>query len=117
MTVGATTNKDKDKAARELATAHFEVDPAIQRIFRLLPAAAERERDDAEPIKLLEVNADTVAAGIQPVYFGPDVSHGLLFASVIVEVRPEEYEALRKGTLTLPHGWRIAEEYRRPSGG
>jgi hypothetical protein len=34
VTVSATT--DKERAAGELAAAHFEVDPAIQRIFRVV---------------------------------------------------------------------------------
>ncbi len=113
MTVGTTT--DRERAARELATAHFEVDPAIQRIFRVVQADHERERESAEPIKLLEVNAETIAAGIQPVYFGPDASRGQPFATIIVEIRPEEYEALQKGALSLPDGWQVAAEYPRPS--
>ena len=43
----------------------------------------------AEPIKLLEVNENTVAAGVMPLYFGPAPASGIPYPSVIVEVTGE----------------------------
>ncbi len=114
MSIG--TNTDRDAAASELAAAHFQVDPSIERIFRVIDPDPEKERRTDEPIKLLEVNPETIASGIQPVYFGPDASHGMLFPSVIIEIHPDEYEALEQGSLSLPDGCVKSTEHKRGAG-
>ena len=114
MSIG--TNTDRDEAARELAAAHFHIEPSIERIFRVIDPDPQKESRSDEPVKLLEVNPATIVSGIQPVYFGPDASHGMLFPSVIIEIHPDEYEALEQGSLSLPDGWTIAPEYPRPAG-
>jgi len=65
------------------------------------------------PIKLLEVNTNTFASGVMPVYFGPVRASGILYPSVIVEVTPDEFERIRSHQLSLPNGWMIAEELPR----
>lgn len=105
---------DKDQVAAELARAHFSVEPDIVAIYRVV-ANQQREKRPSEPVKLLEVNANTVAAGICPVHFGPDPALGIDYASVVIEITPEEYESLVRGELTLPEGWKVADELRRAS--
>ncbi len=105
-------NYSKDAVAEKLARAHFQVDPAIERIFRL--HAPERETDDSEPIRLLEVNRETTSQGIVPIPFGPHAGSGIYFPSVIIEIRPEEYEQVLEGTLGLPDGWQLGSEIARP---
>jgi hypothetical protein len=112
MALVATTVPPKDDVARLLAQAHFSVEPGVLRIFRVVSDAA-RENDPREPIKLLEVNSDTVPAGILPVYFGPHNASGILYPSVVIEVTPEEYEAISHGRLTLPNGWVLGPELPR----
>jgi hypothetical protein len=94
-------------AARELADYHFAVEDHIERVVYY-----ERAGGDAphEPLKLLEVNAATVPAGVVPVLLaspsgGPPVA--------IIELTPAEYAELRAGRLTLPPGWDLAEEWLR----
>ncbi len=53
--------------------------------------------DPREPIKLLEVVEGTIERGIEPISFMPDPSHGIEYPSMIVEVSPAEYEAIKKG--------------------
>jgi len=107
----------KDQVAQTLASAHFQSDPGITRIFRLLA------RDDAvegcadEPIKLLEINEHTIPNGIQPVRFGPDASDGILYPSVVIELTKGEFEQLEDGQLQLPNDWRRGEEYAALAGG
>lgn len=103
----------KDQTAAELAQAHFSVEPDIIAIYRVL--AHEREQQPTEPVKLLEVNSRTPRAGIFPVLFGPDPVAGIHYASVVIEVTPEEYASLRRGELELPDGWVVGEELRRAS--
>ena len=97
---------DKHEAARQLAQAHYLVEQGLVSIFRLVTPT----ETDAEPVKLLEVNRDTVPTGIMPLGFDAAPERGIPYPSVIIEVTPEEYEQIRSGALALPNGWQIAEE-------
>lgn len=105
-------SNSKDIVAEKLARAHFQVNPAIEKIFRV--NAPGRETDDSEPIKLLEVNSATPSSGIVPIPFGPHAPSGISFPSVITVIQPEEYEQLVKGNLELPDGWELGAEIARP---
>ena len=98
----------KDEAAARLAKAHLAVEPGITHIVRLRSDAAAEE-DAAEPIKLLEVNPATFAAGVRPVYFAPSPARGLPYPCAIVDVTPDEFEQIESGDLLLPNGWTLAE--------
>lgn len=104
----------KDSVAKKLAEAHYYVEPGIVRIVRLL-ATPQQELDAREPIKLLEVNENTTADGIRPVHFGPHAASGILYPSVIVEVTPDEFDTILRDPSRLPNGWRVGEEFPRPS--
>lgn len=98
---------EKLAATRKLARAHYAVDANITRIFAITGNAAY-EMLPSTPIKLLEVNPDTPPSGIMPLSFGP--SQEIPFASVIVEVTPEELDRINAGALALPEGWKVGEE-------
>jgi len=104
-------NKDDD--ARRLAEAHYAVEPGITEIFRIIGGAAT-EILPGEPIKLLEVNTNTIPVGIMPLGFRPAPDHGIHFPSVIVEVTPEEFDRIRLRSLPLPEGWELSELVPRP---
>jgi len=87
-------NPAKCESAKSLATYHSNYDPELIQVVRIT-APGEETLD--EPIKLLEINASSVPAGIVPVYFGP--SNLIPFASVIVEVTPDEYELIQAKQL------------------
>lgn len=89
-----------------LADAHRRVEPAISRIIRVV---GEREQDEGDPVKLLEVNPDTSPSGIVPIAFGPDPPR-TPFSLVVIEVTETEFEQIRKGDLPLPSGWRLDAE-------
>ncbi len=101
---------DKDEVAKKLAHTHYDIEPGITRIFKLRDKA-ERECLSSSPIKLLEINIDTAPSGIMPLYFGPVPGSGIPYASVIVEVTPDEFERIEAQELKLPEGWTIDEEY------
>jgi hypothetical protein len=105
------TDRSRDGVARRLAESHYRVDPAIRQIVRLLSATEDAPN---EPIKLLEVNEETSMSGVVPVFFGPHPPSGTVFPSVIVEVRPEEFERIQSRDLPLPNGWRVGTAYPRP---
>jgi hypothetical protein len=98
----------KEEVAFRLAQSHFAVEPGISMIFRLLSEEA-RENEPREPVKLLEVNEDSIPVGIRPVYFRPHSASGIVFPSAIIEITPEEFDQLSRGDAThrLPPGWRI----------
>ena len=85
----------KDEEAIDLARRHYAIEPGMLDVIRFTDTA-EVEIKPTEPIKLLEVNENTVAAGIMPIYFGPAPSAGFSCPSVIVEITPEEYERLSR---------------------
>src|SRR5437588_12414581 len=90
---------DKDEIARVIAEAHRRVEPAINRIVRVV-ADENSEADSSEPIKLLEVNPDTSASGILPIGFGADPPN-VPFRSVVVEVTHVEFDDIEGGRLVL----------------
>ena len=108
--MGPTTiDRSRDAVARRLADSHYDVEPGITEIYRLVSPSSEDEAE--EPVKLLEVNESTTSAGIVPVGFGPDAASGIYYCATIVEVTPAEMEQIRNGSLPLPHGWELGERY------
>jgi hypothetical protein len=104
---------EKVLVAKELAKQHYQAEAGLQKIFRLV-GNAEVEQRPVEPIKLLEVNANTVPSGILPVQFGPAPASGIPYSSIIVEVSPEEFQKIQTKELKLPRGWQLGEEMPRP---
>ena len=94
-----------------LARAHYEVEPGLRAIYRL-----EGPDPSCLRIKLLEVNEQTVPTGIMPVGFPPHPASGLHYPSVVIEVTPQEYEAIQRKELDLPAGWEVRDAYERPAG-
>lgn len=100
---------EKAKAAKELARKHYQVETGLKRIFRVT-GPVEDEIAPLEPIKLLEVNENTVPSGVMPLGFDPVPAAGIPFPSVIIEVTPTEFEQIRTNELKLPHGWGLSDE-------
>jgi len=103
-------DRSKQAVAERLAQAHYAVEPSIELIVRL---ESDDEQNIAEPIKLLEVNPDTVASGIVPVCFGPHPASGVFYPSIIVEVTPQEYQRIVDSPSSLPNGWRLGKKFDR----
>lgn len=110
----------REDEARELARRHYAVEAGVREIYIIkgngdngaAHGGGGSERRDA--IKLLEVNENTIAAGISPIQFGPAPASGIHFPSLIVEITPDEFERLRAGDLALPEGWEIGDHIERP---
>jgi hypothetical protein len=98
----------KDEEALHLARKHYEIESGVVQIFRIT-ASVDVEARPSEPIKLLEVNENTVPAGIMPIQFGPAPAAGLHYPSVILEVTPDEFLRIRTNDLRLPDGWTVGE--------
>ncbi len=103
----------KDEAAIELAKKHYQIETGMTQIFRIT-GSAESEFRPNEPIKLLEVNTNTVPSGIMPIQFGPSRASGLNYPTIIVEVTPEEFQKLQDQQLELPHGWKVGDPIPKP---
>ncbi len=101
------------EVAKELAKKHFALEEGLTRVFRITGKAAV-EIVSAEPIKLLEVNENTVPCGVMPLHFGTAPAGGIPYPSVIVEVTPEEFKKIQTKELKLPEGWENWEELPRP---
>jgi hypothetical protein len=107
------TATEKAKVAKELAKKHFQIEPGLTKVIRF-SGSAQVEFRPTEPIKLLEVNQNTVASGVLPLGFGPAPASGITFPSIIVEVTPEEYEKIKKKEMALPQGWGTEDELPKP---
>lgn len=104
--------RSKDAAARRLIDWHFSVEPELREVYRIV---MDDEGSQEEPIRLLEVNAATVATGsVEPFAFSPTVE--IPFSTVIAEITPEELEWIRSKPEALPRGWDLsrAERFVRP---
>ncbi len=53
------------------------------------------------------MNRSTPPTGIQPLFFRADPAAGIPFPTMVIEITPEEYQALQRGDLKLPNGWRL----------
>ena len=84
----------KDEEAVELARTHYQIEPGMTQIFRITGSADVEFRPN-EPIKLLEVNENTVPSGIMPNHFGPSPASGRTFPTIIIEVTPNEFQKIR----------------------
>lgn len=96
----------KDQAAQELAQAHYELDPALLSVYRVLDRE-EVEAVPGEPLKLLEVNEDASPGEIVPVYLTSDVDEHLRYSALLMEVTPGEFLDIQQGKRPLPHQWRL----------
>jgi hypothetical protein len=108
---GHSVNEGIAEEAKALAWAHYQDEPGLRAVYRL-----EGPDPSDLRIKLLEVNELTVPTGIVPVGFAAHPPSGLHYPSVVIEVTPQEYEAIEQGRLRLPQGWEVRDLYERPAG-
>jgi len=104
----------KDEEATVLARKHYELEAGLTQVFRIT-GTAELELRPVEPIKLLEVNENTVPSGIMPIQFGPSPASGFYYPSIILEVTPDEFQRIQNQELKLPNGWKVGDLIPRPS--
>ena len=97
-----TATFDRDSIAAMYAKRHKESDPAIRAIHYLPTDAPPNE------IRLIEVNeAITGTADPEPIDFGVDSGTPNEHKLIVFDVTPEQWDAVRKGTLPLPTGWTL----------
>ncbi len=104
----------KEETAQKIADLHYRVEGGMQNIFRIRRKDIERELYPLEPVKLLEVNDDTIAAGIMPLGFDAIPGSGIDYPSFIVEITPEEFVDIQNDKLKLPEEWVLGEHLPRP---
>ena len=103
-----------EQYAEELVQDHFAMEPGMIKIIRLV---SPNEDVPEEPMKLLEVNSNTLPMGILPVGFPARIekeSDAWYPRAIIIEVTPGEYQQILADPGLIPNGWRMAQEYTRP---
>ncbi len=106
---------DKAEAAERLARIHYQ-SASTSLVFSCSASVAVGSEDSPdEPIKLLEVDEQTIPSGIVPLRFGPVPEQDINCSSVIIEVTPEEYQKIERGELKLPAGWETRRLVARPA--
>lgn len=106
---------NKMDEARKLAAAHYEVEAGISQIFRITGHPEAELRSD-EPIKLLEVNENSIPSGVMPLHFDALPARGIHFPSVIIEVTPDEFHKIQTHELELPADWTLGDLLPKPDG-
>lgn len=95
--------RSKEEVARELVRAHFEVEPGLSRV---LVIRSDDWDDPEKPIKLLEINANTMPSGSVEAYaFSP--TKETPYPTLIAEITPEEYAQIELKKIALPRGWSL----------
>jgi hypothetical protein len=96
----------KDEVLPELIKWHFQVDPAMIKVYRFL---SPDEDDLLEPIKFLEVSPDTPASGsVMTFTFGG--TEDVPYRTTIATITPEEMEQIARSEIPLPPGWNWDEK-------
>jgi len=94
---------DRLEEAKRLAQIHYESGSTSQVYIATSSTGGQENPED--PIKLIEVNDDTLPSGIVPLQFGPLPNLGITHVSTIIEVTGEEFQQIESGELQLPPGW------------
>jgi len=105
---------NREDLAEALARKHYEVESGLTHVYHIqdkldLSQQVCVEHTRAAPIRLLEVNENTVPSGIMPLSFGPAPASGITLPSVIVEVTPAEFARIQSDDLQLPEGWAVGK--------
>jgi hypothetical protein len=93
----------KDEVAGALIDWHFQIDPGLQEVYRIMSDSEDRPD---EPIKLLEVSGTVMETGSVDV-FGFAPSDDITFRCLIATITPEEFERVRGGSIPMPRGWSL----------
>ena len=104
---------DRKRQAHHLAAKHYEIEPGMKGIYWVV-SSHEEAVDVNEPVKLLEINENTIPAGIQPLHFSAAPMSGIPYPTVIIEVTPNEFVAIENREIPLPEGWTIKMPIQRP---
>ncbi len=110
MSARPTTNH-KERIVHQLAHDHFEAEPTLERVIWL-----RGEEPDGE-IHLLHVDSSAIPADATgPAIFRFTPTADVPYALRLAQVTPDEWEAIKAGSLALPNGWTAAErrEFDRP---
>lgn len=97
------TTTRKDESAERLIDWHFQVEPEMLEIYRII-MPTEEEPDD--PIRLLEVSASTLPTG-EVMAFSFRAAGDIYYPCTVAIVTPNELERIRRGDIPLPSGWDI----------
>jgi len=102
---------NRDEMARDYAKLHKEIDPSILKIFYLPTGAPANE------IRLLEVTDSFMGTGApEPIDFGIGGDTPGELKLVVLDVPPEYWESIQKGTMILPAGWSLERAVRIDNG-
>lgn len=93
---------DRDNLARQYARRHLEIDSGVEEIHYLPANAPPRE------IRFLEVNRlISETTPLEPIDFGVAIDGADAHTLYVLDVTPDQWDAVRNGKLRLPAGWTL----------
>jgi hypothetical protein len=89
-----------ESVVEKLVHEYFEQEENLEKIVRI--------KSDKPEIRLLEVNAQTIATGdVQSFYFPP--SDEIPYVLRIAEITPKEWQKVLQNEIPLPVGWSLED--------
>jgi len=95
---------NRDSMARWYASQNIQTDPGIEVIYYLPENAGDREIRFVYVNKLLGDRTDDV---LEPIDFGIDRDTANAHRLIFLDVTPEQWKRIEKGSLSLPLGWSL----------
>jgi len=102
---------DRDVVVKDLVDWYFEVDPATSMVYMFV---SENEDSPEEPLKLLQVNDETMETGRVDAFLFAGTEETPFFTAIAL-VTPDEMKRIEAGEIALPEGWELsrAEKFER----
>ena len=105
--------EERDAITRSFGEKQYEFGQHITKVYSI-----NSDRDDfrntSTPIRILQVNSETIPTGVLPLRFGPVPALGIHHPYVIVEITPDEFTKVEKKEMPLPHGWTLGRLIPKP---
>jgi hypothetical protein len=93
---------NRDSWARWYAERHYKTDIGVDQVFYLPTNAPDRE------IRLLEINKMISEMNpLEPIDFGVDIGGVDAHTLFVLDVTPDQWEAINRKEICLPNGWTL----------
>jgi len=97
---------NRDSLAAFYAHQHLKTDLAVKKVVYLPQNSPERE------IRFIEINdlmSERGPRDLVPIDFGIDMGQSSFHSLLVVDVTPEEWDAIEKKELAIPDEWSLEE--------
>jgi hypothetical protein len=104
-----TAQENRDAITRAFGEKQYEFGEHITQVYSI--NSDGDFQNPSTPIRILQVNTETIPIGLQPIRFGPSPASGIEHPYVIIEVTPDEFTKVQKREepYVLPYAWTLGD--------